>query len=115
MVSKLALSSTGITLSRVRVQLTIAAMAGRGPESLRSACTDQSKTRRYRLSGPPSGQSAGSGARTHDRRVPADVQICGLASHCATDAPRKVGRDYGLLAFALACACERKLKFITKE
>ncbi|GFO10218.1 G patch domain-containing protein 2-like [Plakobranchus ocellatus] len=27
-----------------------------------------------RLSGPPSGQGAGSGARTHDRRVPADLR-----------------------------------------
>ncbi|GFO05372.1 hypothetical protein PoB_003187700 [Plakobranchus ocellatus] len=27
-----------------------------------------------RLSGPPSGQGAGSGARTRDRRVPADLR-----------------------------------------
>ncbi|GFO45622.1 hypothetical protein PoB_007212700 [Plakobranchus ocellatus] len=27
-----------------------------------------------KLSGPPSGQGAGSGARTHDRRVPADLR-----------------------------------------
>ncbi|GFN91028.1 hypothetical protein PoB_001753400 [Plakobranchus ocellatus] len=35
-----------------------------------------------RLSGPPSDQGAGGGARTLDRKVPAD-----LASHCATNAP----------------------------
>ncbi|GFN91920.1 hypothetical protein PoB_001842600 [Plakobranchus ocellatus] len=28
-----------------------------------------------RLSGPPSGQGAGSGARTHHRRVPADLRV----------------------------------------
>ncbi|GFO20155.1 hypothetical protein PoB_004666000 [Plakobranchus ocellatus] len=38
-----------------------------------------------RLSGPPSGQGAGSGARTRDRRVPADLRADLQAT--ATDAP----------------------------
>ncbi|GFO03448.1 hypothetical protein PoB_002995300 [Plakobranchus ocellatus] len=38
-----------------------------------------------RLLGPPSGQGAGSGARTRDRRVPADLR----ADSLTTDAPRK--------------------------
>ncbi|GFO25098.1 hypothetical protein PoB_005160300 [Plakobranchus ocellatus] len=33
-----------------------------------------------RLSGPPSGQGAGSGARTRDRRVPADLRADSLAT-----------------------------------
>ncbi|GFO28800.1 hypothetical protein PoB_005530500 [Plakobranchus ocellatus] len=33
-----------------------------------------------RLSGPPSGQGAGGGARTHDRRVPADFRADSLAT-----------------------------------
>ncbi|GFN95787.1 hypothetical protein PoB_002229300 [Plakobranchus ocellatus] len=33
-----------------------------------------------RLSGPPSGQGAGEGARTHDRRVPADLRADSLAT-----------------------------------
>ncbi|GFN94058.1 hypothetical protein PoB_002056400 [Plakobranchus ocellatus] len=32
------------------------------------------------LAGPPSGQGAGGGARTHDRRVPADLRADSLAS-----------------------------------
>ncbi|GFO06094.1 hypothetical protein PoB_003259900 [Plakobranchus ocellatus] len=32
-----------------------------------------------RLSGPPSGQGAGGGARTYDRRVPADLREDSLA------------------------------------
>ncbi|GFO19825.1 hypothetical protein PoB_004633000 [Plakobranchus ocellatus] len=32
------------------------------------------------LSGPPSGQGAGSGARTRDRRVPADLRADSLAT-----------------------------------
>ncbi|GFO01870.1 dyslexia-associated protein kiaa0319-like protein [Plakobranchus ocellatus] len=38
-----------------------------------------------RLSGPPSGQGAGGGARTRDRGVPADLRAGSLSS--ATDAP----------------------------
>ncbi|GFN89543.1 hypothetical protein PoB_001604900 [Plakobranchus ocellatus] len=37
------------------------------------------------LLGPPSGQGAGGGARTRDRRVPAVLRADSL--HCATDAP----------------------------
>ncbi|GFN76431.1 hypothetical protein PoB_000293700 [Plakobranchus ocellatus] len=37
-----------------------------------------------RLSGPPSGQGAGSGARTRDRRVPADLSADLLATVPAT-------------------------------
>ncbi|GFN98579.1 hypothetical protein PoB_002508500 [Plakobranchus ocellatus] len=33
-----------------------------------------------RLSGPPSGQGAGSGARTRDRMVPADLRADSLAT-----------------------------------
>ncbi|GFN86294.1 hypothetical protein PoB_001280000 [Plakobranchus ocellatus] len=33
-----------------------------------------------RLSGPPSGQGAGSGARTRDKRVPADLRADSLAT-----------------------------------
>ncbi|GFO38156.1 hypothetical protein PoB_006466100 [Plakobranchus ocellatus] len=33
-----------------------------------------------RLSGPPSGQGAGSGARTRDRKVPADLRADSLAT-----------------------------------
>ncbi|GFN95640.1 hypothetical protein PoB_002214600 [Plakobranchus ocellatus] len=44
------------------------------------ACPQQGD---LRLSGPPSGQSAGGGARTRDRMVG------GLTSHCATDVPSK--------------------------
>ncbi|GFN77495.1 hypothetical protein PoB_000400100 [Plakobranchus ocellatus] len=33
-----------------------------------------------RLSGPPSGQDAGGGARTRDRRVPADIRAESLAT-----------------------------------
>ncbi|GFO29141.1 hypothetical protein PoB_005564600 [Plakobranchus ocellatus] len=33
-----------------------------------------------RLSGPPSGQGAGGGARTRDRRVPADLRADSLAT-----------------------------------
>ncbi|GFN88539.1 hypothetical protein PoB_001504500, partial [Plakobranchus ocellatus] len=38
-----------------------------------------------RLLSPPSGQDAGGGARTRDRRVPADLRAA--PSHCATDDP----------------------------
>ncbi|GFN89541.1 hypothetical protein PoB_001604700 [Plakobranchus ocellatus] len=34
----------------------------------------------HRLSGPPSGQGAGGGARTCDRRVPADLRADSLAT-----------------------------------
>ncbi|GFN78078.1 hypothetical protein PoB_000458400 [Plakobranchus ocellatus] len=34
----------------------------------------------FRLSGPPSGQGAGGGARTRDRRVPADLRADSLAT-----------------------------------
>ncbi|GFO43947.1 major facilitator superfamily domain-containing protein 4 [Plakobranchus ocellatus] len=43
-----------------------------------------------RLSGPPSGQGAGSGARTRDRRVPADLRADSQAT--ATDAPSRKGK-----------------------
>ncbi|GFO06250.1 hypothetical protein PoB_003275500 [Plakobranchus ocellatus] len=36
--------------------------------------------RDLRLSGPPSGQRAGGGARTRDRRIPADIRADSLAS-----------------------------------
>ncbi|GFO43190.1 hypothetical protein PoB_006969500 [Plakobranchus ocellatus] len=38
----------------------------------------------FRLSGPTSGQDAGSGARTRDRRVTAEGSQGGLANHCVT-------------------------------
>ncbi|GFO03311.1 hypothetical protein PoB_002981600 [Plakobranchus ocellatus] len=34
----------------------------------------------FRLSGPPSGQGAGDGARTRDRRIPADLRADSLAT-----------------------------------
>ncbi|GFO50650.1 hypothetical protein PoB_007715500 [Plakobranchus ocellatus] len=37
-----------------------------------------------RLSGPPSGQGAGGGARTRDRRVPADLRADSLATETPT-------------------------------
>ncbi|GFN93688.1 hypothetical protein PoB_002019400 [Plakobranchus ocellatus] len=40
----------------------------------------QSTTGDLRLSGPPSGRSAGGGARTRDRRVPADLKSDSLAT-----------------------------------
>ncbi|GFO21368.1 hypothetical protein PoB_004787300 [Plakobranchus ocellatus] len=40
----------------------------------------QSTTRDPRLSGPPSGQGAGGGARTRDRKVPADLRADSLAT-----------------------------------
>ncbi|GFO28106.1 DC-STAMP domain-containing protein 1-like [Plakobranchus ocellatus] len=45
-----------------------------------------------RLSGPPSGQGAGGGARTHDRRVPADLRADSLATVPPTPPERK-GKD----------------------
>ncbi|GFO46573.1 hypothetical protein PoB_007307800 [Plakobranchus ocellatus] len=54
-----------------------------------------------RLSGPPSGQGAGSGARTRDRRVPADLRADSQATVLPT--PRQtraaVANDTGDLAF----------------
>ncbi|GFO38633.1 ranbp-type and c3hc4-type Zinc finger-containing protein 1 [Plakobranchus ocellatus] len=44
-----------------------------------------------RLSGPPSGQGAGSGARTHDRRVPADLRADSQATVLPT--PLQGGED----------------------
>ncbi|GFO04089.1 hypothetical protein PoB_003059400 [Plakobranchus ocellatus] len=43
-----------------------------------------------RLSGPPSGQDAGSGARTGDRRVPADLRADSQATVLPTP-PRQGG------------------------
>ncbi|GFO27382.1 hypothetical protein PoB_005388700 [Plakobranchus ocellatus] len=40
-----------------------------------------------RLSGPPSGQGAGSGARTRDRRVPADLRADSQATVLPTPPP----------------------------
>ncbi|GFO27841.1 hypothetical protein PoB_005434600 [Plakobranchus ocellatus] len=40
----------------------------------------QSTTSDHRLSGPPSGQGASGGARTRDRRVPADLRADSLAT-----------------------------------
>ncbi|GFN76363.1 hypothetical protein PoB_000286900 [Plakobranchus ocellatus] len=40
-----------------------------------------------RLSGPPSGQGAGSGARTRDRRVPADLRADSQATELPTPPP----------------------------
>ncbi|GFO22745.1 hypothetical protein PoB_004925000 [Plakobranchus ocellatus] len=51
---------------------------------------NQSTTSDPRFSGPPSGQNVGGGARTRDRRVPADLRA---DSHCATDA--LMGKDRG--------------------
>ncbi|GFO23065.1 hypothetical protein PoB_004957000 [Plakobranchus ocellatus] len=42
-----------------------------------------------RLSGPPSGQGAGSGARTRDRRVPADLRADSQATVLPTPPPIK--------------------------
>ncbi|GFN76900.1 hypothetical protein PoB_000340600 [Plakobranchus ocellatus] len=50
-----------------------------------------------RLSGPPSGQDAGGGARTRDRRVPADLRADSLATVPPTRPPplktRKTGKS----------------------
>ncbi|GFN99633.1 hypothetical protein PoB_002613900 [Plakobranchus ocellatus] len=46
-----------------------------------------------RLSGPPSGQGAGRGARTRDRRVPADLR----ADSQATVLPTPLENEAGLL------------------
>ncbi|GFO43227.1 hypothetical protein PoB_006973200 [Plakobranchus ocellatus] len=42
-----------------------------------------------RLSGPPSGQGAGSGARTRDRRVPADLRADSQATVLPTPQYKK--------------------------
>ncbi|GFN76588.1 hypothetical protein PoB_000309400 [Plakobranchus ocellatus] len=47
-----------------------------------------------RLSGPPSGQGAGSGARTRDRRVPADLRADSQATVLPTP-PHNRGRETG--------------------
>ncbi|GFO31256.1 hypothetical protein PoB_005776100 [Plakobranchus ocellatus] len=44
-----------------------------------------------RLSGPPSGQGAGSGARTRDRRVPADLRADSQATVLPTPLYNKEG------------------------
>ncbi|GFO09323.1 hypothetical protein PoB_003582800 [Plakobranchus ocellatus] len=44
-----------------------------------------------RLSGPPSGQGVGSGARTRDRRVPADLRAASQATVLPT--PQDEGRN----------------------
>ncbi|GFO45505.1 hypothetical protein PoB_007201000 [Plakobranchus ocellatus] len=46
-----------------------------------------------RLSGPPSGQGAGSGARIRDRRVPADLRADSQATVVPT--PRAYREDIG--------------------
>ncbi|GFO30645.1 hypothetical protein PoB_005715000 [Plakobranchus ocellatus] len=45
-----------------------------------------------RLSGPPSGQDAGGGARTRDRRVPADLRADSLATVPPTPQRRGHGK-----------------------
>ncbi|GFN85246.1 MAM and LDL-receptor class a domain-containing protein 1-like [Plakobranchus ocellatus] len=52
-----------------------------------------------RLSGPPSGQGAGGGARTRDRRVPADLRADSLATEAPTHIIDKGRRD-GLMGRA---------------
>ncbi|GFN76367.1 hypothetical protein PoB_000287300 [Plakobranchus ocellatus] len=44
-----------------------------------------------RLQGPPSGRGADDGARTRDRRVPADVRADSQATLLST--PRRKGKD----------------------
>ncbi|GFO37238.1 hypothetical protein PoB_006374300 [Plakobranchus ocellatus] len=60
-----------------------------GPKSLRSPCCGKVEKFLYiaspqqgdlKLSGPPSGQGAGGGDRTRDRRVPADLRADSLAT-----------------------------------
>ncbi|GFO40915.1 hypothetical protein PoB_006742000 [Plakobranchus ocellatus] len=46
-----------------------------------------------RLSGPPSGQGAGSGARTRDRRVPADLRANSQATVLPTP-PTRYGEEH---------------------
>ncbi|GFO14867.1 hypothetical protein PoB_004137200 [Plakobranchus ocellatus] len=46
-----------------------------------------------RLSGPPSGQGAGSGARTRDRRVPADLRADSQATVLPTPHPVQQNLD----------------------
>ncbi|GFN92307.1 hypothetical protein PoB_001881300 [Plakobranchus ocellatus] len=47
-----------------------------------------------RLSGPPSGQGAGGGARTRDRRVPADLRADSLATVPPTPQDSDVDTTY---------------------
>ncbi|GFO22263.1 hypothetical protein PoB_004876800 [Plakobranchus ocellatus] len=51
-----------------------------------------------RLSGPPSGQGAGGGARTRDRKVPADLRADSLATVPPTPHNRKACRAIGTSA-----------------
>ncbi|GFO34477.1 hypothetical protein PoB_006098200 [Plakobranchus ocellatus] len=44
----------------------------------------KSTTKFLRLSGPPSGQGAGGGARTRDRRVPVDLRADSLVAELPT-------------------------------
>ncbi|GFO26214.1 hypothetical protein PoB_005271900 [Plakobranchus ocellatus] len=67
-----ALRSAGTLLSPVRAPPPAPWPDG-GPESLRSPCSNPQQDD-LRLSGPPSGRGAGGGARTRDRRVPADLR-----------------------------------------
>ncbi|GFO45857.1 hypothetical protein PoB_007236200 [Plakobranchus ocellatus] len=53
-----------------------------------------------RLSGPPSGQGAGAGARTRDRRVPADLRADSLATVPPTP-PRTLSGPVPCLDFRL--------------
>ncbi|GFN77371.1 hypothetical protein PoB_000387700 [Plakobranchus ocellatus] len=58
---------------------------GVGGTVVSEICRDPSATASpqqgdLRLSGPPSGQDAGGGARTRDRRVPADLRADSLAT-----------------------------------
>ncbi|GFN76272.1 hypothetical protein PoB_000277800 [Plakobranchus ocellatus] len=52
-----------------------------------------------RLSGPPSGQGAGSGARTRDRRVPADLKADSQATVLPTPPQRGATDCMGLSLF----------------
>ncbi|GFO05469.1 hypothetical protein PoB_003197400 [Plakobranchus ocellatus] len=50
-----------------------------------------------RLSGPPSGQGAGSGARTRDKRVPADLRAYSQASVLPTPPKQNKALPVGIL------------------
>ncbi|GFO09357.1 hypothetical protein PoB_003586200 [Plakobranchus ocellatus] len=67
-----------------------------------------------RLSGPPSGQGAGGGARTRDRRVPADLRADSLATVPPTP-PYKEGYMKRVIYSCLSYICFSNLlkRFIT--
>ncbi|GFO43926.1 hypothetical protein PoB_007043100 [Plakobranchus ocellatus] len=63
-----------------------------------------------RLSGPPSGQGAGGGARTRDRRVPADLRADSLATVPPTPLPGRSDAATGERPNILATVFEEKPK-----